>query len=795
MSMTKLFYIILLSLCCNAFFTGCSTEEKISVEVLRYRERDTISLNLQYGHVVQNEVGVKSPVVINETAVNNVNIYVLNELGDVLTHQYVLGNGAVSGLVIHRNMRHSIYAVANAGECLPRRTMAELEAITSSIESIAQVADPSGGVLMSGKTDLQLLTDGQTIRIDFVRCICKFVLRCDDTQLNPGVQITVKKVQLKGAPAEISLFQESKATGGRVIEGEVRTGADLNLLSGSGVPFYLFENLQGVVAPTAMDNKQKELQMSADAKGNSSYIEMEYEYLSPSKKGTIIYRFYLGKSHTDCDIKRNAQYTCTVFFKGDGSADENSWSVDNSGLADLVTSIAVNPAILTLLIGETGQLTATVLPANATVETLVWSSSNPLVATVDTNGYVTAVGAGSAKIKVATNGVWAECEVTVVQPEIAFPSAGRVMYDGEVVTVPYAKLVPSTVAPVVSVSNANVEVLEVSTTGIRIKANRVGTAVITATVGTTVATYTVDVQPLRIQFTETAPVTVYTNFNKTIDYTVYPEHARHLPVKFSYGDAAHAAYFIFPDVSVSNRVQGKAVNGSEMNIIASFEDFPAKSFTTSCIVKPCLEMDNEFKTKNVDLLANAYITKFNNIKHPDIVTQWQVGYTAAPQATVVWKANKEELKIRDGLVYTEERTPANGSGYYVTVSVTGDNGVVTSFTSKEIKIFEEIAVYLYGKGTFLREESVGGEYLPVFDVEWRHFVSHVDPTAPIIKEVIEHGELRFGDRPFGYTFHSQVHGARGDTDYEQTTNVFITYKRKKIGKYELDPIIKYYMSY
>jgi len=66
-------------------------------------------------------------------------------------------------------------------------------------------------------------------------------------------------------------------------------------------------------------------------------------------------------------------------------------------------------------IGGTVQLNATIVPDNAYDKTLAWTSSNPAVATVDTNGVVTAVGSGTAIIT-ATNshsGLTAECEITV----------------------------------------------------------------------------------------------------------------------------------------------------------------------------------------------------------------------------------------------------------------------------------------------------------------------------------------------------------------------------------------------
>ena len=66
------------------------------------------------------------------------------------------------------------------------------------------------------------------------------------------------------------------------------------------------------------------------------------------------------------------------------------------------TSLALDKYQLTLTIDQEFQITATVLPAEATY-TLVWSSSNPDVATVD-NGLVKAVSSGSADINVSVQG-------------------------------------------------------------------------------------------------------------------------------------------------------------------------------------------------------------------------------------------------------------------------------------------------------------------------------------------------------------------------------------------------------
>ena len=63
-----------------------------------------------------------------------------------------------------------------------------------------------------------------------------------------------------------------------------------------------------------------------------------------------------------------------------------------------VESIRLDKTSVALECGETVQLEATVLPANATNKKLNWSSSNTAVATVDANGKVTAVSTGTAVI-------------------------------------------------------------------------------------------------------------------------------------------------------------------------------------------------------------------------------------------------------------------------------------------------------------------------------------------------------------------------------------------------------------
>ena len=82
----------------------------------------------------------------------------------------------------------------------------------------------------------------------------------------------------------------------------------------------------------------------------------------------------------------------------------------------LVQSITLDSSTLSLIVGDTWQLNADVQPTFASTRELEWTSSNPEIATVSSNGFITATGIGSATITAAAvdgSGVKAECMVSV----------------------------------------------------------------------------------------------------------------------------------------------------------------------------------------------------------------------------------------------------------------------------------------------------------------------------------------------------------------------------------------------
>ena len=86
-----------------------------------------------------------------------------------------------------------------------------------------------------------------------------------------------------------------------------------------------------------------------------------------------------------------------------------------------VTGVTLDKSTLSLEVGSTATLNATVAPSNASYKAVSFTSSDDAIATVDDDGLVTAVAAGSADITVvsiADGSKTAVCTLTVTEPAV-----------------------------------------------------------------------------------------------------------------------------------------------------------------------------------------------------------------------------------------------------------------------------------------------------------------------------------------------------------------------------------------
>ena len=142
---------------------------------------------------------------------------------------------------------------------------------------------------------------------------------------------------------------------------------------------------------------------------------------------------------------------------------------DIEKIETLGSSIKLNNTSIELDKGSTATLSATVSPSNATINDVIWESSNPQVAKVDQSGIVTALSAGTATItatavdgsevstscKVVVKGV--ETKITLSQTEVKLPV-------NDIMTLTYT-VAPSNTPVEWSTSNSDVAYLKKNSDG------------------------------------------------------------------------------------------------------------------------------------------------------------------------------------------------------------------------------------------------------------------------------------------------------------------------------------------
>lgn len=148
-----------------------------------------------------------------------------------------------------------------------------------------------------------------------------------------------------------------------------------------------------------------------------------------------------------------------------------------------VTAVSLLPTDVSLGIGETKTIKATITPSDAYDKSITWSSSNPEIATVSHSGLITAKGEGTTTITVTTNDgqYTATCKVTVSVIHVSAISINKTSLDmtiGDSQQLSYT-ITPSNAANKnITWSSSDESVAQVSSTG-KVTAKNKGTAVIT----------------------------------------------------------------------------------------------------------------------------------------------------------------------------------------------------------------------------------------------------------------------------------------------------------------------------
>ena len=183
-----------------------------------------------------------------------------------------------------------------------------------------------------------------------------------------------------------------------------------------------------------------------------------------------------------CDYRyfvRSGSYT----YETSGAYDYRITVVGSGGGGSSIEPISIkfSSTVKAIEVGESVQLTPTVLPANAEY-TLTWSISDKYVATISQDGLLTGKSAGAADLKVkADNGVYAMLRVVVSEPK---PESVSVSPSSVTLTEGQSRYLTATVYPsnasqLVTWTSSNANIASVSSSG-KVTAVNAGTAIITA---------------------------------------------------------------------------------------------------------------------------------------------------------------------------------------------------------------------------------------------------------------------------------------------------------------------------
>ena len=444
-----------------------------------------------------------------------------------------------------------------------------------------------------------------------------------------------------------------------------------------------------------------------------------YEFNGALKKDATLFGIYVQNKNQDEDEGRingdmiigNTLFSLretdeTFFFGTGGRGVENRYMQFNRvklygsrGINEngeiVVNGISLNTNNQTLNVNETFKLTAAVTPANATNKTIAWSSSNNNVATVASDGTVTAVAPGSATITARTtdgSDLSASCSVTVIDPPILVTGIS-LNTNSLTLDVNETFLLTATITPenadnkTIAWSSSNNNVATVNNNG-TVTAVAPGSATITArtTDGSNISascSVTVNVPPILVTgiSLNTNSHTLDVNETFKLTATVTPANAENKTIAWSSSDNGIAT--VASDGTVTAVAPGNAT------ITARTTD--GSNLSASCTV-----------TVNEPPILVTGISLNTNSHTLDVNMTFLLTATVTPgnadNKTIAWSSSDDNIAIVNdtGLV------TAKGTGNaIITATTTDGSNLSASCTINVTEIIKATKLYFDYRGDYM----------------------------------------------------------------------------------------------
>ena len=356
-----------------------------------------------------------------------------------------------------------------------------------------------------------------------------------------------------------------------------------------------------------------------------------------------------------------------------GSVDGISYDVDISSFAGdamhviLPSSIQLSASTATLETGLTKKINASVYPTGA-YDALSWTSSNPKVAQVSSNGTITAVASGSAVITAKTaNGKTASVNVLVKTPTVKLSAISKTMYRGETTKL----TATSSNKKPVSWTSSDPTIASVDSNG-TIKTLKNGTVKISASANGGKATCTITVkEPIQISATTSS---FYRG--KTTTLKAIPAYSTTIT-------------WMSSNPSIATVSSNGVVTGKKAGTVTITAKAFGKSVTKSIkVVEPSLKVTGStslYRGKTTTLKATtSYSTKVTwKSSKPSIATVSSSGVVTGKKAgTVYIYANAYGKSVKYKLTIKEPALKLNKSSSSIYKGKTTTLKATTSYRTK-----------------------------------------------------------------------------------------------------------------
>ena len=226
-------------------------------------------------------------------------------------------------------------------------------------------------------------------------------LKCH-TDDNTATVVSQTKVVAIKCPVDVFIYD----TNGNEV---VRIVNNIKEYVASGLSVCVGNNEKYIALPA---NQNYQIKIVATDQGTMEYFVTEYDN-GVQRKRTV--------ETVNIPLRAQRVFTGEVAKEMDVAPESYALSYENERLLpDNIVEVPILGVLLdinalSLSVGESSRLTATVMPANVTNAKVRWYSDDPSIAVVDENGIVTTVAAGKTTIWVVTEdwGYMAACTVTV----------------------------------------------------------------------------------------------------------------------------------------------------------------------------------------------------------------------------------------------------------------------------------------------------------------------------------------------------------------------------------------------